>query len=78
MGFDLRPILLEYLQKRTRISDAVEVTDYDEIYYSSGGCETCAYNEYAVEIRYTDSHGNRNTYTYDGKFTYLLESLVDL
>ena len=73
MSFSLKPVLTEWLKKYE--SDVAEVTDYNEDYYMGGGCETCYYEEWEVEIRYLDSKGDRHTYIYSGKFAELIREL---
>lgn len=78
-----KALLLEFIKRRG--VDATEVTGYDESARSyQYGCETCGdYDtDFEVEIFYvpTDpalrSRWGSNCYTYDGKFSDLLDELI--
>lgn len=71
---DLKNAMLKFIQTHGR-EDAVEVTEYDENTYESGGCETCAWTEWEVDIYYKNDKGEGKTYTFDGRFSYLIREL---
>ena len=59
--------------------EATKVTGWDDNSYETGGCPSCAYTEYEVDIYYrTDNPKLKHdlTYTYSGRFTTLLEELT--
>lgn len=45
--------------------------------YDSGGCETCAYTEYTVEISWRTPKGNYMTHQYSGRLDSLIEALTN-
>lgn len=59
------------------VIDVVEVLSWYEDHYTEGYCETCAYDEWTVDITYRTAAGDRKTYTYDGRFSDLLNKLLN-
>ena len=60
--------------------EVLEVTGMESGSHISGGCETCAYTVYDVELTYRtpdDPYSWGRTYTYEGKFSDLLDQLLE-
>lgn len=57
-----------------------EVTHFEEYTYQGGGCETCAYEQQEVLIRYRpigwQEYDREESYCYIGTFTELLNALI--
>jgi hypothetical protein len=69
--------LLKLVQKSH--PEAIKVTGWDDNSYETGGCPSCSYTDYEVDIYYTTDNPKLKThltYTYNGKFTSLLEELT--
>lgn len=71
-------VLLLWLQKKAGIRDAEEIFAWEDYTSTWGGCATCSYSEYEVEIIYLNTAGGQRTYTYNGHFSDLLEELIDV
>ncbi len=69
-------VLLKWLQQKGL--DAVKVEAFNEDYYIGGYCETCHYEEYSVTVDYVDSNGISKEYEYYGRFSSLLEELLEV
>lgn len=69
--------MLKYLHS-LGLTEAVEVTGYDEDTYVSGGCDTCATTEYEVGICYTTTDGLRRIHTFNGWFGALIKALDEM
>lgn len=69
--------LLEAMLKlvQQRHPEAEIVTDYDENLYQDGGCESCAYSTWEVDIFYRRVDGTSGIFTYDGRFSRLIKTL---
>lgn len=59
-------------------AEVTEVTDMESGSYDSGGCESCSYTVYRVDITYmTPDDLYRKVYEYDGTFQDMLTTLLD-
>ena len=57
--------------------DCVDVVSFDEsVTAGSCGYDTCDYTDWAVDITFRDSRGERQFYSYEGRFSSLI-SLLD-
>lgn len=60
------------------VPDGVKkVLSFEEEKYSGGYCESCAYEETVVEIRYINDDDKQSMYVYRGYFSELLRELLD-
>lgn len=71
---DMYEALAGYLREPFGI-DAVTVVDFDDRTEYGGYCSTCAHEETVCDIKYLDSNGKVQTYTYYGTFTELIGSI---
>jgi len=72
--------LLKVWLTQKGVENVKEVTSFDDSYYepTRGGCPSCSYGEYNVEIWYSTSKRKGNIYTYNGHFSEVLEELLDI
>lgn len=74
-GEQFKEAVRQFVERETD-ERVAEITGWDEDSYESGGCETCAWTTYEVQISYLTEGGRHRTYNYDGRFTALLYELT--
>jgi hypothetical protein len=75
MEFDIKPVILAWLQENRPSLGAVEVLDYGEETEYGGYCETCSYEEIVVQITYKDSKGKTQKFRHYDNFAEFVKSL---
>jgi hypothetical protein len=72
-------VAVGWLRQQTGNENIAEITYWDDDRYDTGGCPTCAYTEYTVDITYKEKGFDRYSpskgYTYTGRFNDMLESI---
>lgn len=75
LSTEFKKAVIRYLHASGH-AEAEEVVSWYEDHWQEGYCETCAYEEWSVDITYRKADGSKATYTYDGRFADLLEKLL--
>jgi hypothetical protein len=84
-GSGLEKALLEFVERELRSLDEFH-EDYDtptalisweEREYSSGGCDTCAFNYTEVQVVYRTQVGDTEVFNYDGDLGDLIRELTN-
>lgn len=70
----LKDALAEMMREEYTL-DCVEVLEFEDDTESSGFCDTCYYEQAVVRVKYIDSDGDTQFYTYRGSFSELMGSL---
>jgi hypothetical protein len=70
--------LANFVKEEKKIDGEVVVTGLEEESYETGGCESCAYTDYNMCVSFTTDGERGGYYTFNGRFEYLVNRLVDL
>lgn len=72
---DLKGAIRNYLVDQGL--SVIEIIEYKELTKSGGGCSTCYYTDYTMEIKYIDGLYDQKIFVYHGQFSELIRELTD-